>query len=267
MSWLNTSIHSGFARSASEAMFPRLFPDACWLCPSLNPAMGGTRLWDLSGGQNWGTLTNMANDDWVVSGGKYALDFDGSNDFVSAEIPLLSGSLLFSIWARGVAGNASTNYIASIPIVSAGSNGIDFRNPTNAQANLALVGSFVTINSGVDIRGSWNHLVLGYRSGLAFFFVNGILVGSQSWPNGISSLSSRQLNLGRFGSFGSHSPVQIDDVRLYSRGLTDGEIRQLYQIGRGNMPIRRRRRCVEQAAGGFKAYWANRQHLIGSGVY
>jgi hypothetical protein len=236
-----------------------------WWCPSID-ATGGILL-DRSGRNNHGALTNMdPATDWVVSGGKGALDFDGSNDFVSAEIPLLSGSLSFSLWVRGVAGNASTNYIASIPIVSAGSNGVDFKDPTNAQANLALVGSFVTINSGVDIRGSWNHLVLGYRSGLAFFFVNGILVGSQSWPNGISSLSSRQLNLGRFGAFGSHSPVQIDDVRLYSRGLTDGEIRQLYQIGRGNMPLRRRRRGVEQAAGGFKAYWArNNSRLIGAG--
>jgi len=83
VTWLNTSVQTGFARSASEAMFPRLFPDAGWWCPSLNPAMGGTRLWDLSGRQNWATLTNMANDDWVVRSGKGMLDFDASNDFAS----------------------------------------------------------------------------------------------------------------------------------------------------------------------------------------
>jgi hypothetical protein len=59
---------------------------------------------------------------------------------------------------------------------------------------------------------------------------------------------------------------QMDDIRIYLRGLSFGEARQLWQIGRGNMPLRPRRRYTEQA-GGFKGYWANRQHLIGSGVY
>jgi hypothetical protein len=242
-----TTIQSGFARSRSEALHPRLFPDAGWWCPSLQ-SPGGTRLHDLRGG-NWGTLTNMdPASDWVVNGGRLALDFDGSNDFVVATTPLLSGSLSFSVWARGVPGNASTNYIASIPIASSGSNGIDFRNPTNAQANLALSGTFVSINSGVDIRGSWSHLLCGYGNGVAFFYVNGILVGSQAWANGLNSLSSRELNLGRFGSFGSHSPVQLDDIRIFRTTLNAADIRQLWQLGRGNMPMIRKRRYTEETA-------------------
>jgi len=206
--------------------------------------------------------------DWVVSGGKGALDFDGSNDFVVATIPLLSGSLSFSVWARGVPGNASTNYIASIPVASGGSNGIDFRNPTNAQANLSLSGNLVTINSGVDIRGSWNHLLLGYGNGVAFFYVNGILVGSQAWGNGVSSLNSRELNLGRFGTFGSHSPVQLDDIIIYNTGLTANEVREIYRLGRG-YGVFPEPDFDEgfAAAAGFKAYWARRQsQLIGGGV-
>ena len=214
-------------------------------CPSFS-GNTGLQLPDTMG-RNHGTLINFSNngnDAYVASPDKLAVDCDGSNDFVVATTPLLSGSLSFSVWARGVTGNASTNYIASIPIASSGSNGIDFRNPTNAQANLALIGTFVTINSGVDIRGSWNHLLMGYGNGVAFFYVNGILVGSQAWANGLSPLSSRELNLGRFGSFGSHSPVQLDDIIIFNTGLTANDVRFIYEQGRGGgmlmQPPRRR---------------------------
>ena len=221
-------------------------------------------------GRNHGTLINFSNngnDAYVASPDKLAVDCDGSNDFVVATTPLLSGSLSFSVWARGVTGNASTNYIASIPIASSGSNGIDFRNPTNAQANLALIGTFVTINSGVDIRGSWNHLLLGYGNGVAFFYVNGILVGSQAWVNGVNSLSARELNLGRFGTFGSYSPVQLDDIIIFNTGLTANEVRQVYRLGRGYGVFPEPDFDEGFAAAGFKAYWTTRQsQLIGGGL-
>jgi hypothetical protein len=229
-------------------------------CPSLGAS--GFSLIDRGYG-NHGTLTNMdPGTDWVASGGKLALDFDGTNDFVVATIPLFSGSLSFSVWAKGVPGNANTNYMASIPVASSGSNGVDFKNPTNAQANLSLDGNFVTINSGVDIRDSWSHLLLGYGNGVAFFYVNGILVGSQAWGNGVSSLSSRQLNLGRFGTFGSHSPVQLDDIRLYNRALSPTEIQQLYTGGRGVglIPERIKHRRKTTAA----AFNRRRRILIGA---
>ena len=67
-----------------ESAYPELWSGCvgAW-APCLGPT--GTRLHDLSRYRNWGTLTNMdAATDWVVSGGRYALDFDGSNDYVSA---------------------------------------------------------------------------------------------------------------------------------------------------------------------------------------
>ncbi len=264
MTWLNTSVHSGFARSASEAMFPRLFPDSCWLCPSLNPAFGGTKIWDLRS-NNWGTLTNMTNDDWVVSGGKYALDFDGSNDFVSSTIPSLTGFITLSAWVRGIPGSGSSSYFVSCPNAS-GSNCIDFINPTNAGTNIVLAGgSLRTLSSGIDTRGVWTHLCSGVDGTRAFLFVNGALVGSSATTLGVNGTALRQINLGRFSSIGLHTACQLDDVRLYSRGLTEAEVRQLYQVGRGNMPLRRRRRYTEQAAG-FRAYWArNNSRLIGAG--
>jgi hypothetical protein len=206
--------------------------------------------------------------DWVVSGGKGALDFDGSNDFVVATIPPLFGQVTLSAWVRGIPGSSNTNYIVSCPVATGGSNGIDFLNPTNAQANISLNGNFVSLNSNVDLRGSWNHLACGYDGTRAFFFINGVQVGSTNWGNGLNTLTAREINLGRFGSFGSHSPVQLDDVTIYNAGLTANEVREIYRLGRG-YGVFPESDFDEgfAAAAGFKAYWARRQsQLIGGGV-
>jgi hypothetical protein len=75
------------------------------------------------------------------------------------------------------------------------------------------------------------------------------------------------LNLGGVSGLQRTIDGLADDWRLYLRALTPADVRQLWQLGRGNMPIVRKRRYTEEAAGGFKAYWANRRsQLIGGGV-
>jgi hypothetical protein len=207
--------------------------------------------------------------DWVASGGKGALDFDGSNDFVIAPIPNLSGiRATLSAWVRGVPGSGSTGYIVSAPKASAGDNGIDFRAPSNVIFGARMQSGFVSLTSGVDIRGSWNHLCGGCDGTRVFFFVNGTLVASQANTGTLdTAYTSSEINLGRFGSFGAFAACQVDDVRIFRGGLTALDIRQLWQLGRGNMPMVRKRRYKEQEAAGFKAYWTRRQsQLIGGGV-
>lgn len=262
MSWLNTSIQTGFARSASEAMFPRLFPDVLWLCPSLNPAMGGNRLWDLSGRQNWGTLTNMANDDWVISGGKLALDFDNSNDQVQASsiASIRSGPFTVSLWYYPFSISGLNQIFAQW--LSSGI--IAFRSGTSLAWQ---VGNRVTTGA-VFTPNTWHHVFcLRQENGTLRAMINGVLDAGSATATNQSSTEPFILG-GPVGGAGTGAGnCQIDDVRIYGRGLTAEEGMQIYRIGRGNMPLRRRRRYTEQAAGGFKAYWANRQHLIGSGVY
>ena len=87
----------------SRSRYPRLW-DGCvgaW-CPSLG--VSGTRLFDFSGRQNWGTLTNMdAATDWVVDDGGYALDFDGVNDTVITSSQFAPGTRPMSAccWVYG----------------------------------------------------------------------------------------------------------------------------------------------------------------------
>lgn len=263
-----TSIQSGFARSRSEALFPRLFPDVGWWCPSLQ-SPGGTRLHDLSGRQNWGTLTNMATDDWIVSGGRGALDFDGSNDYVSIPtvgFPTIEGEKTVSLWTQ-YDGTNGRRIIFSLVKNDTGT--------ANNSWDIEVSGFNATI---VRWGGSAvSSLLLG--SGNIWFHVVGrtdAAGNEQIFLNAVAGTSGTSADVGsvgvcRIGSFNSAFPSPyhnrpVDDVRMFSRALSSIEIRQLYQLGRGNMPrIRQRRYSVEEA--GFKAYWANRRsRIIGAGI-
>jgi hypothetical protein len=111
--------------------------------------------------------------------------------------------------------------------------------------------------------GVWYHVVGTYDGSTVRLFINGLLENSTSHSGNLSASTQNNL-IGKSGD--ALFAGQLDDIRIYNRALTAGEVSQLWQIGRGNMPLRRRRRYTQQAAG-FKAYWARRQsQLIGGGV-
>jgi len=80
---LKPSYATGYAKNASQSAHPELWRGCVFAAaPCLGPT--GLTLRDWSGFQSHGTLTNMsAGSDWVLSGGKWSLDFDGSDDYVN----------------------------------------------------------------------------------------------------------------------------------------------------------------------------------------
>jgi len=256
-----TSIQSGFARSRSEALHPRLFPDVLWLCPSLQ-SPGGTRLHDLRG-SNWGTLTNMTPaSDWVVNGGKGALDFDSTNDTVSmSSIPSIrSGAFTVSLWYYPFSVTGLNQIFAQWSNVGI----IAFRNGTSLAWQ---VGNRVT-TSAVFAANTWHHIVcFRQENGTLRAMVNAILDAGSAAANNQSSTQPFLLGGPVAGAGTGAGNCLIDDLRIFSGSLAFADARQLYHLGRGNMPMVRKRRYSEQEAAGFKAYWANRRsQLFGGGV-
>jgi hypothetical protein len=258
VTWLNTSVQSGFARSALDAMFPRLFPHTGWWCPSLNPAMGGSRLWDLSGMQNWGTITNMdPASDWVVSGGKGALDFDGLDDVVTANLRTQATTqLTMSVWARlRSTGGSGTGFSRLVSRANFSEFAMSYQGSGLAIAINGTTNVFSYIAPGTR----FDHLCATWNGSTVTAFVNGVSIGSAAFSGTIAA-STTTLNLGGVSGLQRNIDGFADDWRLYLRSLTPGEVRQLWQIGRGNMPLRRRRRYTEQAAGGNR----RRRVLLGA---
>lgn len=247
-----------------------------WWCPSVGAT--GFRLLDRSGRNNHGTLTNMANDDWVVNGGKGALDFDGSNDYVTGpgnNQPIRA----WSFWCKPASTvNASSAYQAVFQTrLGSSFNYYIFFGPATALiANeyITLADTATVYRASVADGGSlpsteWSHLAIVESGSVHAIYVNGVrkTVTLNSTSTGTPIFNA--LRIGCVDGDGSGPRAfysgQLDDIRIYNRALAATEVRQLYQIGRGNMPLRRRRRYTEQAAG-FKAYWArNRSSIIGAG--
>lgn len=93
----------GIARNPGESIKPRLWQGCIGLwAPCLGPSGNNLREWTAGGARANGTLTNMDGNDWVQSPLGWALDFDGSNDYVSlpaAAIARLSPTTGITIFA------------------------------------------------------------------------------------------------------------------------------------------------------------------------
>lgn len=208
-------------------------------CPSLGAT--GTRLLDRSPYANHGTLTNMdPPTDWVTSGGKGALDFDGSNDYVTISNPgslkVIEG-LTISCWIK-ISNNAAVS-----PIVSKSQNGTsgefeifaDFRSGGTALAwrpgsATNLAGFF----SGYT--GTWFLMTVtcnGSASGSTTnAYRNGVFFGTVA-TNAARTATTNNVTIGTRDTSSFFASTLIDDLRVYNRVLTDSEINQLPVGGRG----------------------------------
>ena len=244
-------------------------------CPSVQRCGSGFTLPDLSGYGNHGTLTNMdPGTDWVASGSGLALDFDGSNDYVTTGLSFSGASkLIISAWIFRP--SSTSNFY-----VGCGAGG-----SSGPRANLYINGStyFLTADKiGNASYGSvscsltgWNHFVYIFDgSGVdnatrLSAYVNGskqTLTYVDTIPGTLGNVGV--FEIGRSLGQGLYGTGQADDVRIYNRALTPTEIQLLYTGGRGvGLAPERIKHRRKTTAAAFKAAWARRQQHIGSGVY
>lgn len=225
-----------------------------WWCPSLDTSGNGTdTVFDLAGNSNNGTLTNMdAATDWVAdtaNGGVRALDFDGANDFIST--PFTAGvvtTMSMSAWVKQSALHINkvicgwwsgsqglfiqTGFLSSSSILCLAGDG--------AQWCYTPVGSF---DAAV-----WAHVAFVYEGDAEErikLYINGVKHSVTYYSGAVAtsvSLSSQYFNIGKIPTMRYWNGL-IDDVRVFDRKLTAGEI-TLLASKRGYQPslgIKRRR--------------------------
>ena len=212
--------------------------------PCLGPT--GTRLHDVSRFNNWGTLTNMdAATDWVIDGGQYALDFDGVNDEVNcgAKVPRLGDYHTMAGWFRPSMFDQRRMLCGMCNDITAG--GIEWSFSTTTFDIAWTV-------SGVGILGwytgpllpstQWIFACAVWRRGTVAMTTNNTTSTISSITNPIG------YNNDDFRIGAAHTNAKfigaIDSVALWNRALAPNEVRSLYNLGRGGMLERRRRRRV-----------------------
>ena len=267
MDLLKPSYATGYAKNASQSAHPNLWDGlvGAWM-PSLG--VTGETLRDVSGNGNHGTLTNMdAASDWVATSKGLALDFDGNDDRVLADIRIndlrLNSNLPRTVTCKFYLNDTGSQCLAGYGQVS-----------QNNQLYLFVFGGnwYVSgfnndFNSSVAATVGWHTFAVSYAGSNMRLFVDGKQIAETSIS--LNTLAGN-LSIGARsdGSFSSSS--NFISVLLHNRVLSPTEIKQLYvdQLA----PFRQRRSIPFgiTAAPSFNNWYARpgrTNRIVGSGVH
>ena len=161
-------------------------------------------------------------------------DFDGVDDYISigndADLDLSGGAFTQSVWINsditdnayhGILGNqngaGAANRYPGIWVYQQNKIHAGFGDGTNWN-------NFIT--DAVLEPDAWNHVVVSFDGTTYQAFVNGEEVFSTDNFAGRAPVALDTFEIGRVDNY---FDGQIDDVRIYNRGLSDSEIQSLYQ--------------------------------------
>jgi len=193
----------------------------------------GTTAVDASGNGHHGTLVNGPQ--WTTDP---ALDFDGADDHVDVGTFDVSGSALtIAAWiqSRNLANcsssdcrilskatsTAEADHWFMLSTIGSGSSAVlRFRLKTDGTTSTLIAGS------GGLPENTWVHAAAVYDGSTMALFLNGILVGSTPKSGSLSGNAGVGVWIGSNPPLASSKPWDglIDEVRIYDRALTAGEI-------------------------------------------
>ena len=187
--------------------------------------------WDFSGG-NATDLSGNGNDGVVIGASLTSgyigdgLDFDGSNDYVFTQAAHNLSEFTYSAWIYPTA-------FGDKEIFSKAGSNRELRIEGSHLRGCIVASTNACSNSVETFTGNeWQFVAMRYtHSGTVKLFIDGVEVSYavQSTASGtISSDSSTSLNIARRTSGTRYFQGKIDEVRVYSRALSDQEILDIY---------------------------------------
>ncbi|MBZ5529516.1 MAG: DUF2341 domain-containing protein [Acidobacteriia bacterium] len=249
----NVSVY-GYARTSAQIAwdYNRGMPIGWW---KMDDGEGST-VRDSSGNGNTGTLTSMdPPNDWVTGKFNTALDFDGSNDYVS--IPDSGTTLDFdstkqyswSAWIKWTNFAKTTQcYFSKDPFSLAKTTGFNLclnqtsstADPIICKGSSGVVGN-LDCSTGLNLNlpsDSWINLSVVYDgAGNWKIYENGEYMGTETLSVSSDTTVPYLIGVGNAKTNGGN-PVpdyfftgQIDDVRVYNYALTADQVKQVMNEG------------------------------------
>ncbi len=184
----------------------------------------GTTMYDKSGNGNNATSTGTSN---AVGKIKQARSFNGSSDYMSAANISIPGSITVGAWVY-TNNNAGNMFIVQ-------------KEPVNTQWELFYEGGklkwrgdsqndYPGTTCTAPSNGAW-HNVMATESGTQVaIYIDGVKCNGGT-GDAIGN-ASRNIDIGKHDLNGYYFTGQIDDVRIYNRALSAGEVKQLYNSAR-----------------------------------
>lgn len=207
----------------------------------------GTTASETTGTASAGTLSGGPT--WVAGHiGSYAIHFAGYPQFVT--VPnggnlnnVSTGTV--SMWVRW-SGTQDPSFSGSNYgcVLSRQSNGI-FSNDIICLSNTSpgsgvivwlWTNNVTPVTSGTHVVGDnvWRHVVVTFSGGTHSIYMDGALEASGSAAGSTNNNSAIPLGIGSWYGDGSSSfSGDIDDVRVYNRALTAGDVAELFADGGG----------------------------------
>ncbi len=205
---------------------------------------------DLSNNKNNGTVEGAVLTSDRFNAANKAYEFDGINDYIRVpNAPSLNpvNQITVSAWYKttpyvgagndGLVSKGYTSHVAPFYQYHLGVCGSEY---WNGQSGFGFTLSLndkaqgVSTGSGFYKLNQWYFVVGTYDGAAIKLYVNGILINSLE-TTGTMKDYGMDLYIARLGNKSDyynttfHLPGQVDDVRIYSRALSDKEILKLYQ--------------------------------------
>jgi len=181
----------------------------------------------------------------------YSLDFNGSDYInVSNDTSLNFGrtdSFSISAWVKRV-GNETTQFIFSKATNSSPYTGYSiYINPSNQIAsniNISYPSNHLSVNGNTTLNTSWNHVCVTYDGSSNATGIKLYLNGSEETTSSTGQTSitgtlsnSHPVNIGARNSSDLFFNGQIDEVNIFTRALSSGEVSSLYNSGTPGNPF------------------------------
>ncbi|MDP2641132.1 MAG: LamG-like jellyroll fold domain-containing protein [Candidatus Yanofskybacteria bacterium] len=166
-----------------------------------------------------------------------AYSFNGIGDSIAASItPTLNGDRTFAAWIEPTAG---TEAMVVVEEGVSGAAQMYYVYSTGVNSGKLAVDSWGRgwfFSSALVNIGQWNHVAFVYVSSTRTikFYINGTYDTETSAYTSPGFYDTDAINIGGdpIGSSGNYYAGKIDDVRIFSRAVTSGEIELLYAAGK-----------------------------------
>lgn len=186
-----------------------------------------------SGGTNIGTISGASwKTSGCFSGSKYALDFDGTNEYVNISNGVVLGTnFTQEVWIYPTDVNANYHGILGYDDMSGsgGSSNVKTRPPCIYQYGKKIHFGFgdgsawySEYTNDVLKISEWNHIAVTFDGTIYKVYANGILVNSTNFASGKTPYGYGQNNIGRIDNY---FVGKIDEVRIWNVVRTESQIK------------------------------------------
>ncbi|MGD2095119.1 MAG: sugar-binding protein, partial [Phycisphaerales bacterium] len=193
----------------------------------------GWRASDSSGNNLTGTL--KGDPQWQPSGGVIggALKLDGEDDYVEIEYNTDLPVWTIAVWAKSP--EAPTSEMPTCPITREKNYQINWDHAHDAfrgAAGVSVGGEWYAASFGDLEPNIWYHLAATYDGENLKAYKDGVLTDDNSAPSGMPQMEGETLKLGKNAIYDLYFKGAIDDARVYSYALDEGQIKKICSEGK-----------------------------------